>query len=440
MHRLNIALVLAGAWLALSTPAVGEPQASTFTLANGLQVVVIPDHRVPVVTHMIWYRTGAGDDPWGTSGIAHFLEHLMFKSTGKIKSGEFTQIITGLGGRDNAQTTHDITTYYQRVAKRHLSTVMRLEADRMLNLQLIEEEIRTERDVILEERRSSVDANPLSVLGEQMLAVLYGNHPYGRPALGWAHEMAKLSRQDAVSFYRRHYAPNNAVVVVAGDVTADEVRHLAEAAYGGNKYNSAITRRVRPKEPPPIVARRVLLKDARAGASALLRFYHVASYPSADQGEAEALELLAHIIGGDDTSRLYRRLIEEKLAATAGTTYLGGGLDSGRIAFVIIPLPDVALEKVEAILDDVISDIRENGVTQEDLDRAKSALEARRVFEADNQMTLARRYGEGTALGRTIAEIDAVPEHIQAMRLDQLKQAAEKYLKAERSVTGVLTR
>ena len=187
-------LVLAGG------SAQAEPQATTFKLKNGMEVVVIPDHRVPVVTHMVWYRAGAGDDPWGTSGIAHFLEHLMFKSTGKIKSGEFTRIITQLGGRDNAQTTHDTTAYFQRVAKQHLRRVMELEADRMVNLKLIAEEVRTERDVIQEERRSNVDANPLAVLSEQMLAALYQNHPYGRPALGWAREMAKLSLQDAQTF------------------------------------------------------------------------------------------------------------------------------------------------------------------------------------------------------------------------------------------------
>ena len=180
--------------------AAAEPRVSTFTLANGLQVVVIPDHRAPIITHMIWYRTGAADDPWGTSGIAHFLEHLMFKSTGKLKSGEFTRTITGLGGRDNAKTTHDTTYYYQRVAKEHLRAVMALEADRMVNLRLVQDEVRVERDVIQEERRSVVDNNPLTVLTEQMLAALYHNHPYGRPVLGWAHEMAKFL--DARAFVR----------------------------------------------------------------------------------------------------------------------------------------------------------------------------------------------------------------------------------------------
>jgi len=423
----------------IGSSARAEPQVSTFKLANGMQVVVIPDHRVPVVTHMVWYRAGAADDPWGTSGIAHFLEHLMFKSTNKIKSGEFTRIITRLGGRDNAQTTHDTTAYFQRVAKQHLRTVMELEAGRMVNLKLVEEEVRTERDVILEERRSSVDANPLALLSEQMLAALYQNHPYGRPALGWAHEMAKLSLQDAATFYRRFYAPNNAVLIVAGDITPEEVRTLALATYGRNKAGAALPPRARPKEPGSIAARRVHMQDARVGAQLLLRYYHVPSYSSGRPGDAESIELLAWIVGGDDTSRMYQRLVSTKLASTAGTDYTANGLDSGRLSFVVIPSDGVTIEKVEAELDAILAEVREKGVKQEELDRAKSTLEARRVFESDNQMTLARRYGEGVALGRSIAELDGLLARIQALGVDDIKRAAAEFLTAQRSVTGVLT-
>jgi zinc protease len=437
MHWLGAALIAACLFFA-GSDARAEPSVSTFSLANGMQVVVIPDHRVPVVTHMVWYRAGAADDPWGSSGIAHFLEHLMFKSTGKIKSGEFTRIITKLGGRDNAQTTHDSTSYFQRVAKEHLRAVMELEADRMVNLRLVEEEVQTEGKVIQEERRSSVDANPLRALDEQMLAALYLNHPYGRPALGWGNEMSKLTRQDAATFYKRFYAPNNAVLVVAGDVTPQEVRPLAQATYGRNKSAKAIVPRARPKEPEPVAARRVHLEDARAGSPILLRYYQVPSYPTAGPGDAESLELLARIIGGDDTSRLYRTLVAGKFASAAGSDYIGNGLDGGRMAFVVLPLPDISLEKVEAAVDAVIADIRQTGITQEELDRAKSTLEARRVFESDNQMTLARRYGEGVALGRSIADLDDVPNRIQARTIDDVKRVANEFLVAPRSVTGTL--
>jgi zinc protease len=435
---LLVLLVTVVAGLLAGNDACAQSSPSTFSLKNGMQVVVVEDHRVPVVTHMVWYRTGGGEDPWGRSGIAHFLEHLMFKSTGKMKSGEFSRIITRLGGRDNALTAHDTTSYFQRVAKENLRAVMELEADRMVNLRLNEDEVRTERDVIQEERRSSIDANPLSLLSEQMLAALYVNHPYGRPVIGWAHEMAKLTRQDAATFYKRYYAPNNAVLIVAGDVTVNELRPLAEATYGRNKPNPALTPRMRPQEPKPNAARRVRLEDARAGTPILLRYYSVPSYASAQQGEAEAIELLAWIVGGDETSRLYRRLVAEQLASTAGGEYQGNGLDSGRIAYLAIPVGGVTLEKVEAVLDAVIAEVREKGVTPQELDRAKAAAEAKRVFESDNQMTLARRYGEGLTFGRTIADIDAIPGRIQSRTLEDIKRAAGEFFSPERSATGQL--
>lgn len=432
-------LLFAVAIVLLFAPAaLAEPRVNTFTLANGLQVVVIEDHRVPVVTHMVWYRAGAAEDPWGTSGIAHFLEHLMFKSTGKLKSGEFSRTITRLGGRDNAVTTHDSTSYYQRVAKEHLRAVMELEADRMVNLRLVEEEVRTERDVILAERRSNIDGNPLSLLSEQMLAALYQNHPYRRPSIGFEHEMAKLSRQDAISFYKRYYAPNNAVLVVAGDVTPEEVRTLAQATYGKNRPNRALVRPLRADEPKPIAARRVQLVDGRAGARILLRYYLTPSFASGPAGEGESLELLARIIGGDDTSRLYRRLVVEKLASTAGANFSSAGRDSGRLAFVVIPLEGVPLEKVEALLDAIILEVREKGVTQAELDRAKGAFEAVRVFELDDQMQLARRYGEGVAFGQSIADIDELAKRVQSRSLEDIKRVASEYLGLERSVTGTL--
>jgi zinc protease len=437
MRRAGLLFALAIVLL-FAPAALAEPRVNSFTLANGMQVVVIEDHRVPVVTHMVWYRAGAAEDPWGTSGIAHFLEHLMFKSTGKLKSGEFSRTITRLGGRDNATTTHDSTSYFQRVAKEHLRAVMELEADRMLNLRLVEEEVKTERDVILAERRSNIDGNPLSLLSEQMLLQLYQNHPYHRPSIGFEHEMAKLSRQDAITFYKRYYAPNNAVLVVAGDVTPEEVRTLAQATYGKNRPNRALVRPLRADEPKPIAARRVQLVDGRAGARILLRYYLSPSFASGPPGEAESLELLARIIGGDDTSRLYRRLVVEKLASTAGANFSGAGRDSGRVAFVVIPLEGVALEKVEAVLDAVIAEVREKGVTQAELDRAKSAFEAVRVFESDDQMQLARRYGEGVAFGQSIAEIDELAKRVQSRSLEDIKRVANEYLGPERSVTGTL--
>ena len=203
-----------------------------FTLPNGVELVVIPDHRAPVVTHMIWYKVGAADETPGKSGLAHFLEHLMFKGTAKNSAGKFSQVVARIGGQENAFTSQDYTGYYQRVPSDQLKTVMEFEADRMTGLQLTDDVVLPERNVILEEQNQRIGNNPRARLGEQIDAALYLNNPYGKPVIGWRHEMEELSRDDAIGFYRRFYAPNNAVVVIAGDVDPAKARALAEETYG----------------------------------------------------------------------------------------------------------------------------------------------------------------------------------------------------------------
>lgn len=437
-----LAVFMSGLVAFSSVQAIADPKAETFKLANGLQAIVIPDHRVPIVTHMIFYRVGAADAPMGKSGAAHFLEHLMYKSTNKMKTGEFTQIINRFGGRHNALTTQDTTAFFQRIAKDHLQTVMALESDRMVNLQMKQEEVRTERDVVKEERRSSVDAVPVALLNEQMLAILYENHPYGKPVLGWDHEIDGLTLKDEHDFYDCHYGPNNSVLVVAGDVTVDDVRKLAEATYGMNAPNASVRPRSRPSEPEPIAPRWVQLEDARAGTPLMLRYYHVPSYKSSSvPGEAEALVLLARILGGDDTSRLYRALVlQNKIALQAGADYQGNGLDSGRLSIVALAGRDVASERLEATVDEVVSNFLAGDISDDELSRAKLALEVERIFEADNQEALARRYGEAVAVGRAVADVDAIASRIDAVTVADIKRVAGQYLISRRSVTGSLVR
>ena len=416
-----------------------ERRATEFTLSNGMQVVVIPDHRAPVVTHMVWYRVGAADEPRGKSGIAHFLEHLMFKSTEKIASGEFSRIVSRMGGQDNAFTSQDATAYFQRIHKDRLGEVMAMEADRMVNLRLTEHEVLTERDVILEERRSRVENNPQAVLDEQMNAVLYYSHTYGIPVIGWEHEIARLTREDALSFYKHHYAPNNAILVVFGDVTPEEVRRLAEETYGKIPANPEIKPRVRPMDPEQRAARRVELKDPRAGKPSVQRYYVTPSYVTAKPGEAEALDLLMKIAGSGATSRLYQKLVAtDKIASSAGGWYGGSSMDFGKIAVYAIPADGVSLETVEKAIDEVLADIIENGVTEAELARAKKAYLAEYVYESDNQATLARRYGWGLVVGRTVEDIEAWPERIAKVTLDDIKMVARRYLDPRRSVTGTL--
>ena len=446
--RRGVLLLLLSQLMALSlmmlspTPVAAQtltPRVSEFTLANGMQVVVIPDTRAPVVTHFVWYRVGSADEPIGVSGIAHFLEHLMFKSTDKIASGDFSRIVSRLGGQDNAFTSYDMTAYYQRISKDRLPKMMEMEADRMVNLKLDEKEVITERAVIIEERRSRTENNPSAILGEQMSAALYQNHHYGIPIIGWMHEMEKLSREDALAFYKRHYAPNNSILVIAGDVTPEEVKTLAEATYGKIPPNPAITPRVRPQEPPSRAPRRVELKDPRAGNASVRRSYIAPAYRKAAPGEAEALHVLMKIAGGGSTSRLYQRLVaEQKLASSAGGYYSGSALDSGSIGIYAVAAQGVGLDKVEEGFDAVLHELRTTPVKADELERAKKSLIADFIYEADSQSALARRYGEGLVIGQTIAEINEWPNAVARVTAEDVQKVAEKYFDIRASVTGTL--
>ena len=416
-----------------------QSRVSEFKLDNGMQIVVIPDRRAPVVTHMVWYRVGAADEPRGVSGIAHFLEHLMFKSTEKIPSGEFSKIVARLGGNDNAFTGHDATAYFQRVAKDRLKQVMSMEADRMVNLRLAEKEVLTERDVILEERRSRVENNPSAILDEQMSAALYQNHPYGIPVIGWMHEIARLTPQNAIDFYKAHYAPNNAILVVSGDVEPEEVRKLAVETYGAIPRNPAVVPRQRVTEPAHRAPRRIELKDARAGRTSITRHYLAPSYLTAKPGEAEALDLMMKIAAGGATSRLYNKLVvTDQIAASAGGYYSGSNMDSGKISFSAIVGEGATTEKVEAAIDAVIEELKTTPVTDAELERAKKSYIAEYIYETDNQSTLARRYGWGLVTGGTVEKIDNWPKEIAKVTAADIQAAAAKHLDSRNSVTGIL--
>jgi zinc protease len=431
------AIVFLTAAVAANAASSGPP--ATFKLANGLQVVVIEDHRAPVVTHMVWYRCGAADETRGHSGIAHFLEHLMFKGTDKVASGDFSKIVARQGGQDNAFTTHDETVYWQRVARDRLSLIMGLEADRMAHLKLIDKVVLPERDVILEERRMRIDNNPSSILDEQMAAALYLNHPYGIPVIGWFHEMQQLTRADAEAWYGGHYGPNNAILIVAGDVTPAEVKTLAEKTYG-TVAARPVPPRWRPTEPPPLAPRRVTLVDPRATQSYFSRDYLAPTYRTAKGREAYALAVGAEILGGDATSRLYRALVEDrKLAAEASASYNGDDYDDSTFGVSLTPRSGVSLTVLEAAGDKVIADFLKSGPTEEEMKRAISRLRAAAVFARDNQNTMAQIYGFGLINGQSIDEIFKWPDVIATVKADEVSAAMRNVLKPERSVTGLLT-
>src|ERR1043165_3986191 len=330
---------LAAPALAETTPAPAGP--ASFTLDNGLQVLVIQDHRTPVVTQMIWYKVGSADETPGKSGLAHFLEHLMFKGTAKHPAGEFSQTVLKVGGNENASTSFDYTNYYQRVPKEQLPTMMEFEADRMTGLILKDENVLPERDVVLEEYNMRVANNPDARLNEQIMAALYLNHPYGRPVIGWHQEIEKLDREDALAFYRRFYAPNNAILVIAGDVEAADIRPLVERNFGSIPAQPAIPeRRIRPQEPEPAAPRTVPLADPRVEQPSLRRYYLVPSATTAAAGESAALDVRAQRMGSGSNSYLCRALVVDKpLAVSASASYSSISLDPTQFAISASPKP-----------------------------------------------------------------------------------------------------
>jgi zinc protease len=426
------------------TPAAAErfaPNAQEFSLANGMQVVVIPDHRAPVVTHMVWYKVGSADEPPGKTGVAHFLEHLMFKGTPAHPKGDFSRIVAAKGGQENAFTSTDYTGYFQKVAREHLGQVMELEADRMANLILGEEETAFERDVVLEERRSRVDNDPGSQLSEEISASLYRAHPYGRPVIGWEQEIKALNRADAIEFYNTYYTPNNAILVVAGDVTADEVRALAETTYGKLARRAEPGKRVRPSEPPQRAAREVVLASPRVEQETMRRVYDVPSSTTAQDGEAEALDVFSELLGGGPTSRLYRKLVvERQIATSAGAWYSGTALDNGGFGVYGVPRGATTLADLEAAIDAEIAGLIAEGVSDTDLERTKTRLVAGAVYAQDSQSRLARTFGAALASGETIAAVQDWPDRIAAVGAEEVIAVARKYLVKERSVTGFLIR
>ncbi|MBU6445535.1 MAG: insulinase family protein [Alphaproteobacteria bacterium] len=438
------AVFLAFPAFAAGTPAAApaapdqSPVTFQFALQNGLQVLVLPDHRAPVVTQMLWYRVGAVDDPPGVSGLAHFFEHMMFRGTQAAPGDQFSQTVARNGGVDNAFTTHDYTAFYEQIAKGRLKLVMGLEADRMANLDLSDKSVRTERQVVQEERRLRTDNNPDSLLGEQMEAALHLSHPYGRPVIGWPGEIAHIGRVEAQGFYTHHYAPNNAILVVAGDVTPAEVRDDAEATYGKLPARELVPR-ADYTQPPRLGPTRLSIRRSDVKLPVFERIYRVVSYTEARPGQAEALDVLAQAMGGDASAALYRRLVvDEKLAVDAGAAYDGYARDSGEFAVYATPRPGVSLERLEKATDAVIARFQKISLKPADLARAKTQLVAAAIYRRDSQLAEASAYGQALVIGLTVDDVGEWPDRIAAVTAADVKTAAVTGLLPKESVTGYL--
>jgi len=421
---------------ALAVPArAAEPVVTQFALPNGMQVVVIPDHRAPVVTQMIWYKVGAMDDPPGHSGLAHFFEHMMFRGTRQVPGENFSLTLSRNGGDSNAFTTEDYTAFYEQIARDRLKLAMSLEADRMQHLDLSDANVRTERDVVLEERRMRIENSPQSLANEQVEAALYLSHPYGRPVIGWPEEVRRLGRPEAQAFYDHHYAPNNAILVIVGDVTPDEVKRDAADTLAKVPAR-ALDPRIAYAEPPRLGETRLPITRADAQVPLFSRTYRVPSYLTAKPGQAEALDILAAMIGGDENAALYRHLVvEQKLATDVGASYDGDARDSGEFTVYAMPRPGVSLEQVEHAVDAVIASFVSKPPGAADLARVKTQLVAGEIYRRDNQLSLATAYGQALVDGRSVADVQGWPRHLTAVPAQAVHAAAGAFLVRREAVT-----
>lgn len=430
---------LTAALLLFAVPAQAD-KVSTYRLDNGMDVVVIEDHRAPVAVHMLWYRVGSADEPVGFSGVAHFLEHLLFKATDTLAPGEFSTVVAANGGADNAFTSYDYTAYYQRVAADRLELMMRMESDRMNNLRLTAEDIETERQVILEERNQRTENRPGALAREQISAAQYLNHRYGVPIIGWRHEMEELSLEDALSFYDLYYSPNNAILIVAGDVQPEEVLALAETYYGVIPAEPDLPERIRSSEPPQRAERRLVYVDARVAQEYLTRSYLAPERDAGAQEEAAALVYLAEILGGSSfTSLLSQKLtFETQIALFSGAGYSASSLDDTTFTITIAPSEGVTLEEAEAALDVALADFLEDGIDADQFDRIQTQLRAGEIYAKDDVQALARRYGAALTQGLTIEDVQNWPQVLQAVTPEQVMAAAASVFDRNASVTAYI--
>ena len=418
-------------------PSLAE-EVTTYQLDNGMDIVVIEDHRAPVVVHMLWYRAGSADEPVGSSGVAHYLEHLLFKATENVESGEFQRVVAENGGSDNAFTSYDYTGYFQRVAADRLPLMMQYEADRMNNLVLTEADILSERGVILEERNQRTENSPGALAREQMRAAQFLNHRYGVPIIGWKHEMETLDMKDALSFYDIYYSPNNAILVVAGDVEPDEVYALAQEHYGLLPREENLPERFRTQEPPQTAERRLIFEDPRVAQPYISRSYIAPERDAGAQEEAAALTYLAELLGGSPfTSALGIALqFDTNTAVYAGAHYDGLNLDDGTFGMTVVPAEGVTLQEAEDAMDAAVAAFLENGIDPARMEALRTQLRAGEIFARDNVGGLARRYGAALTSGLTVEDVQAWPDILQAVTEEDVLAAAARVLDRDQSVTG----
>jgi len=420
----------------LSTAGWANPYETT--LKNGLRVIVKEDHRAPTAVQMVWYRIGSMDEIDGQSGVAHVLEHMMFKGTPKVGPGEFNKRVAAAGGRDNAFTSRDYTAYFQQVPKEKLAEVMALEADRMRHLNVNAKAFAQEIKVVMEERRMRTDDNPEAKLFEQMNAVAFQAHPYRRPIIGWMDDLEKMSAADARAWYDQWYVPNNAYVVISGDVDHRAVFKLAEKTYGGLKGRALPARR-QPVEPAQEGTRRITVK-APAELPVLIMAWKAPVLHDANQdSEPYALEMLAAILNGHDAARFNKKLVrEDKIAVTVDFGYDGTARGPGMIYLSGTPAEGQSATQLEHALRAEISRLQQDGVSAAELQRARAQLVAGQVYKLDSMFGQALEIGQTEAVGLSYKDLDRMLDRLKAVSADEVLAVAKKYLVDDTLTVGVL--
>ena len=422
---------------ALTPPVAADLGAEPFTLANGMRVVAVPMERPGVVHHAVYYAFGAADDPSGQSGIAHFIEHLMFNGTGTTTDGQYKQIIGRNGGSTNAYTSADVTAYYATIARDRLETVMRLEADRMTGVVFKPENFEAERQVIIEERLQRTDNSPSGVFREQLMAAAWQAHPYGRPLIGWRHEIEALTMAQVEAYYRRHYGPANALLVVAGDIDAESLRPLAERTFGMVPAGGEPVP-PRPMEPPHRARVTVEMEDPRVARPRWSRQYRARSYYSGTPRESATLDVLAAVLGGA-SGRLHRALVvRHKVALAAGAYFDGGSRDGGFFLVYAMPADGTDVSEVEEAVIAELRRVAEEGVEEREVQRAAYRFAAGEIYARDDVSTVAEFVGSTLIKGGTLQDIDGYIEMVRSISAADLAGAAGALLAEPATVTGIL--
>ena len=431
-------LLLAFTFSLLPPGAQAANDTHEFRLANGLKLIVKEDHRAPTVANMVWYRAGSVDEQNGTTGVAHVLEHMMFKGTKKLKPGEFSQKVAELGGRENAFTSKDYIAYHQQVEKSRLEQVMALEADRMQNLTMDPAEFAKEIRVVMEERRLRTDDQPIALLMEALNATAFVANPYHHPVVGWMDDLKNMTAADALAWYQRWYAPNNAVVVIAGDVDPKQVHKLAE------KYFGKIPPKTLPKskpqdEPKQIGTRRVTVK-APAENPYLVMAYKVPKLQDVEKDdEPFALEVLAAVLDGYDNARLSAKLVRtERIANSVDAGY--DGTARGPVLFTLSgePTRDTSLEQLEVALRAEVERIAKDGVSADELKRVKAQLIASQVYKRDSVFGQAMEIGAMELTGFSYRQIDRMIERLAQVTPAQVQAVAQKYFSDDQLTVATL--